>query len=418
VTRPNRLGALVERDFRLLFVGRTVSLFGSALAPVALAFAVLDDLEGDGSDLGLVLAASSVPQVIFMLVGGIWADRLPRHLVMVVSDVIAGAAQLAIAVLVLSGAAEVWHLVVLQVVRGAASAFFFPASTGIVPETVSPGRLQQANALLGISRNGTMIGGAAAGGILVAAIGSGWALAFDALTYFAGAAFLLLIRLSPELRLPERNFLRELAEGWHEFRSRTWVWAIVVQFGFLNPAWVGAMFVLGPVIAEEHLGGAAGWGVVLAAQGAGLVLGGVLMLRWRPERPMLAATLAMFLTVAPVLLLALPAPLLVVAAGALVAGIGMDIFGVLWSTALHEHIPPEKLSRVSSYDALGSFVFSPVGMVVAGPVAAAIGTTETLLAAAAVIVVSTLLVLLAEDVRTLRRGKAQPAAESIAIASR
>ena len=161
-----RLGALQERDFRLLFLGRTVSLFGSALAPVALAFAVLD-LTGSASDLGLVLAAASLPQVLFLLVGGIWADRLPRHLVMVVSDLVSGGAQLAVAVLLLSGVAEIWHLIVLQVVRGTASAFFFPAAIGIVPETVSAARLQQANALLGLSANSTRIAGAAVGGLLV-----------------------------------------------------------------------------------------------------------------------------------------------------------------------------------------------------------------------------------------------------------
>jgi MFS family permease len=403
VTRPSRLGPLVERDFRLLFLGRTVSLFGSALAPVALAFAILDDLGGDASDLGLVLAAASLPMVIFMLVGGIWSDRLPRHLVMVVSDAIAGAAQLAVAVLVLSGTAEIWHLIVLQMIRGTAAAFFFPASMGVVPETVSPGRLQQANALLGLSRNGTQIGGAAAGGILVAAVGSGWALAFDAVTYFVGAAFLLAMRLRRELHLPERNFFRELAEGWNEFRSRTWLWAIVVQFAFLVPAWVGAIMVLGPVVADEHLGGAAAWGLILSAQSAGLVLGGLLMLRWRPERPLLVATLAVLLMALPVVLLAIPAPAVAIAAGALVSGVGVDIFAVLWNTTLHERVPPEKLSRVSSYDALGSLVFSPVGMAVAGPLAAAIGTAETLVGAAGVIIASTLLVLLVDDVRALRR---------------
>jgi MFS family permease len=403
----SRYGALVERDFRLLFLGRTVSLFGSALAPVALAFAVID-LTDSASDLGLVLAASSVPQVVFMLIGGIWSDRLPRHLVMVVSDVIAGGAQLVVAILLLTDTAQIWHLVVLQAIRGTASAFFFPASMGVVPETVSAGRLQQANALLGISRNSTQIAGAATGGILVAAVGSGYALAFDALTYFAGALFLMLIRISREARLPERNFIRELAEGWHEFRSRTWVWAIVVQFGFLNAAWVGGLFVLGPIVADDYLGGPAAWGVVLAAQAAGLVLGGVLMLRWRPERPMLVASLAMFLTALPLLALAAPAPLLVVAAASVVSGIGMDIFGVLWTTALHEHIPMDKLSRVSSYDALGSFVLGPAGLTVVGPVASTIGMGETLVGCAAVIVLSTLLVLLVGDVRALRRREPVP----------
>ena len=403
----SRLGPLEERDFLLLFVGRSVSLFGSALAPVALAFAVLD-LTGSASDLGLVLAAASVPQVLFLLVGGIWADRLPRHLVMVVSDAIAGSAQLAIGVLLLTGTAEVWHLIVLQVVRGTASAFFFPAMIGVVPETVSARRLQQANAVLGISRNATQIAGAAAGGILVAVVGSGWALTIDGLTYFAGGAFLVLIRLAPRT-LPERQFLAELKEGWDDFRSRTWLWAIVVQFAFVNPAWVGAFMVLGPVVADRELGGPAAWGFVLAAQSVGFLAGGILMLRYRPQRPLFVGTLATFLMTLPLLFLAVPAPLAAVAAAAFVSGVGLDIFGVLWTTALHEHIPADRLARVSSYDALGSFVFSPIGFAIAGVVAAAIGTTETLLGAAAVVVVATCAVLISKDVRTLPRGRPQQA---------
>ena len=288
---------------------------------------------------------------------------------------------------------------------------------GVVPDAVSAARLHQANALLSLSRNGTQIGGAAVGGILVAAVGAGWALAFDALTYFAGAAFLLAIRLRRDVHLPERHFLRELAEGWHEFRSRTWLWAVVVQFAFLVPAWVGAITVLGPVVADADLGGAAAWGFILSAQAVGLVLGGILMLRWHPDRPLLVATLGILLTALPVLALAVPAPALVIATTALVAGIGFDVFGVLWTTTLHEQVPADKLSRVSSYDALGSFVFAPLGMAVVGPVAAAVGTTETLVACAAVIVVATLLVLLVDDVRTLRRREPQADLDSAAMAA-
>ncbi|MGH3104595.1 MAG: MFS transporter [Gaiellaceae bacterium] len=406
-----RLGALQERDFRLLFLGRTVSLFGSAMAPVALAFAVLD-LTGSASDLGLVVAAGFLPQIVFILVGGIWADRLPRHLVMVVSDVVSGAAQIAAAALLLAGAAEVWHLVALQIVRGAAGSFFFPASIGIVPQVVTAARLQQANALLGLSRNGTQIGGAAIGGILVAAVGSGWAIAIDGLTYFAGGAFLILLRLPRDLHMPERHFMRELAEGWNEFRSRTWLWAIVVQFAFVNACSVGAFGVLGPYVADRSLGGPAAWGLILAGQAAGLVLGGVLMLRYKPDRPLLVATLAILTMAVPLFLLAIPAPLLAITAAAVVAGIGIDIFSVLWTTVVQEQIPAQALSRVSSYDALGSFVFIPIGAAVAGPVAEAVGATEAIVGAAVVVVVATLLVLAAGDVRNLRRGSPQPDADS------
>jgi MFS family permease len=402
------LRPLGEREFRLLFLGRMVSLFGSAFAPIALAFAVLD-LTGSPSDLGLVIAAGFVPQIFFILVGGIWADRLPRHHVMVVSDLLAGGAQAAIAMLVLTGVAEIWHLVVLQVIRGVATSFFFPAAQGIVPQTVSTRLLQEANALLRLTRNGTQIGGVAAGGILVAVIGSGWALAFDAATYFAGAVFLLALRLPGNLTMPERHFVRELREGWDAFRSRAWLWGIVFQFAFVNAAGVGAWAVLGPVVADDDLGGAAAWGFILAAQAAGFIVGGVFTLRYRPDRLLLVATLAIFPMALPIVLLAVPAPAIVIALAAFAAGFGMEIFGVFWDVAMQQQISPDQLSRVYSYDALGSFVFIPLGAAVAGPAAESVGVTETLAGAAAVIVAATALVLLIDEVRNLRRADVVPA---------
>jgi MFS family permease len=405
------LSPLGEREFRLLFLGRTTSLFGSAFAPIALAFAVLE-LTGSASDLGLVIAAGFVPQIFFILIGGIWADRLPRHHVMVVSDLVAGGAQAAIAVLVLTGAAEIWHLVALQVIRGIATSFFFPAAAGIVPQTVSARLLQEANALLRLSRNGTQIGGAAAGGILVAAIGPGWALAFDAATYFAGAAFLIALRLPRDLTMPERHFVRELREGWDGFRSRTWLWAIVVQFAFVNAAGVGAWAVLGPLVAENELGGAAAWGLILSAQAAGFIVGGVFTLRFRPDRLLLVATLAIFPMALPILLLAVPAQTAVIALAAFAAGFGIEIFGVFWDVTMQQQISPDQLSRLYSYDALGSFVFIPLGAAVAGPLADTIGVSETLIGAAAVIVAATALVLLIDEVRSLRRTDGVPAPAS------
>jgi MFS family permease len=403
-----RPGPLAEREFALLFVGRTVSLFGTAFAPIALAFAVLD-LTGSPTDLGIVLAAGFVPQILFVLVGGIWADRLPRHHVMVASDAVAGAAQAAIAVLVLTGAAEIWHLIALQVVRGAATSFFFPAAQGIVPQTVSARFLQQANALLRLSRNATSIVGAAAAGVLVAAVGSGWALAFDATTYFAGAAVLLALRIPRARTMPERHFVRELAEGWIAFRSRAWLWGIVVQAAFVNACGVGAWAVLGPFVADRELGGPAAWGVIVAAQSAGLIVGGIFTLRYRPARLLLVAELGLFAWAAPLVLLAPPAPVWAIALASFAAGIGMELFGVFWDTALQQQIPHEQLSRVSSYDALGSIVFIPLGAAIAGPAAELVGVAETLVGAAVVIALATALVLLIDDVRNLRRKELDPA---------
>ncbi len=379
-----------------------MSLAGSAIAPIALAFAVLD-LTGSASDLGLVLAAGWLPQIVFILVGGVWADRLPRNVVMVGSNLLSGAAQGGIALLLLAGRAELWHLVALTVARGIASSFFFPASQGLVPQTVSRGRLQQANALLRLSLNFTNIGGAAIGGLLVAGVGSGWAIAFDGATYGASALILARMRIAAADRAAGRNFLHELREGWSEFRSRTWLWAIVVQAGVGNMVWMGGLLVLGPVIAKEELGGAAAWGAILACQSVGLVLGGLLALRLRPQRQLLAGTLGLLLLSPVLALLALGSPAALVAGAAVLAGAGVELFSIFWDTSLQQHVPLDVLSRVSSYDALGSFVAIPIGLSIAGPLADGIGVSETLWIAVAVQALSVVAVLGVRDVRELRR---------------
>jgi MFS family permease len=395
-------GPLGVRSFRLLFLGRTTSLIGNAFANVALAFAVLD-LTGSKADLGYVLAARSLPQVIFLLVGGIWADRLPRHRVMVVSNVISGLSQATIAVLLLSGHAQIKHLIVLGAVNGMSSAFFFPASVGIVPQTVPQSMLQSANAVLRLGTNSSFIAGAAIGGLVVAATNPGVGLAFDAASFLIAALFLGLIRLPPGLRMEGSNFLGELSEGWREFISRPWLWAIVLQFGFVNAVEQGTEQVLGPAIAKDHFGGAAAWGIVLTAQSVGLIAGGLLLLRFRPRRILLAATLGFLLTIPFLLALAGPIPLVGIIAAAALAGIGIEIFGILWDTAMQQEIPQEKLSRVSSYDALGSFVLIPLGFAAAGPIAQTVGTRPTILLAAAISLTATLAVLLVREVRTISR---------------
>ncbi len=399
----SRFGALTERPFRLLFIGRTASLLGSAFAPVALAFAVLDNLDGSATDLGIVLAAIWVPQVFFILIGGVWADRLPRNLVMVSTDLVMFAAQGTVALLLLTGNAELWQLVVLQVVRGTANAFFFPASTGLIPSVVSTGRLQEANALLRLANSTTSIVGAGLAGLVVGGIGAGWALAFDAATFLVSAAFVAQVHAPAAARHAASSFVHELREGWGEFASRTWLWAIVVQFMFINAFTNGTYLVLGPVISKEDLGGASAWGLILAGFAAGSVIGGVITLRWRPQRLLLAASLAVLLGAPVCFLLAVPAALVVLIAASAVSGIGVELFQVMWDTALQQQIPHERLSRVSSYDALGSFVCIPIGLSVAGPLSDLLGVTATLVFAGCVSIVATLLVLTVHDVRTLRR---------------
>ena len=404
---PESLGALAEREFRLLFASRVISFAGSAVAPVALAFAVLEKTD-DASALGIVLAARSIPQLVFLLIGGVISDRLPRNVVMVGANALSGAAQLVAGALVLSGSFAIWQLAALAAFHGAASAFFFPASQGIVPETVSAPRLQQANVLLRMGTNATTIGGPALGGLLVVGFGAGWAIVIDGVSYLVAALILTTMRLPPRTRAAAASLLRELREGWTEVRSRTWLWVIVLAFGFLNAAHSGALNVLGPLVAKEELGGAAAYGLMLAGSGVGYLLGGLLLLRWRPQRILLVACAGVMMELPLIALLAIPAPVAVLFCAALAGGIGVEIFGIFWDMALQQNIPREALSRVYSYDALGSFVLIPVGLAAAGPAAASFGIDAALLGAVGVIAVCGVAMLLVPDVRRIRRAAVEP----------
>ena len=385
--------------FRFLFVGRFVSYLGTAIAPVAVAFAVLD-LGGSASDLGLVLAARSVPMIVFVLVGGVIADRLPRQFVLVASNGLSAVTQAAAAALLLSDNASIASLMALEAVNGASNAFLFPAIVGITPQTVSPPVLQQANASLRLGQNAAFIGGSAVAGFLVATIGSGWSLAIDAATFALGALFLSRIRLPRGDRIVGGSALRELREGWTEFRARTWVWVIVVQFTFVNLALACAFTTLGPVIADDTVGRRV-WGLVLASQAIGLILGGLLALRVRPPRP-LRFGVAFSVLIALLGALAFAPQALPLVLCAVAAGIGIEVFSVTWDLSLQQHIPSDRLSRVASYDVLGSFVFIPVGTSPRS-LSAAFGITATVAGCAVLALAGALGSLFVRDVRDLRR---------------
>jgi MFS family permease len=388
-----RLKPFGIRNFRLLFLGRSISFLGSSMAPIALAFAVLD-LTGSAIDLGLVVGAGSAANVLLLLVGGVWADRLRRNRVMVAADIATGAAQGLAAILLISGRAEVWHLAVLSAAMGAGFAFFGPASTGIVPEIVPNDQLQEANALLRLSRDATRVGGAVVGGAMVALIGPALAVGVDAATYIVSAMLLGAMRLPAGSEARMRNFVAELAQGWSAFWTRTWLWATVLGFMVINAFWAGSTGVLVPVVADRDLGGPAVLGILSGSIGAGLVLGGVLALRITVARPLLTACAAITLAAPYFVLVAIPAPLIVLAAAAVLAGAGQSVFGILWHTTLQSEVPRELISRVSAYDQLGSFAVIPIGAALAGPASEAVGVS-TLLVATAVVLAAVCLVLIA-----------------------
>ena len=402
MTARRARGPLRHGRFRIFLGARFTSLLGSAIAPIALVFAVLD-LSDSPSAVGIVLAARGVPIVAFLLFGGVLADRLPRQVVLVVSNGACFFTQGVAATLLITGQAQVWHLVIIEALNGTAAAFTFPAVAGIVPQLVERGELQQANALSGMARNVAQIGGASAGGAIVAVFSSGVGLAVDAASFAVAALLLAKLDLPPMPRAGESSVLAELAEGWTEFIARQWVWVVVAGFCLLNAIQSGAVGTLGPVIADDTFG-RAGWGLVLAAESAGLAVGTVVMLRYRPQRPMVAGMVGMFGFVPVLFALGVQPHLALLIPFALLAGGGISVFGISWETALQQHIPADKLSRVFSYDALGSFVAIPIGQVVAGPLAESFGLRDVLTVGALLYAVVVALVLADRSVRALRRA--------------
>ena len=281
----------------MLFFGQAISLLGDGMVGVALAFAVLD-LTGSIGDLGLVFAARTIPMVVFLLVGGVFADRLPRRAVMLNADVARLVTQGTIAVLLISGRAQIWQLVLTQAVYGTATAFFNPASTGLIPSVVSPGRLQQANALRALAMASGSVAGPALAGILVAAASPGWALAVDAASFGVSAVFLALLHLPPHERVPVKPFLHELGEGWREVTSRSWVWSILAFAGLANMAG-NVFFIVGAYVAKTELGGAGSWALISSAFGLGAVAGGIVVLRMKARHPLKVACVGFGLLRAP-----------------------------------------------------------------------------------------------------------------------
>ena len=406
---PASLDVLRGREFRLLFSGQAVSVLGDRMVAVALAFAVLE-IGGSVADVGLVLAAGTFPLVATVLVGGVVADRASRRAVMVAADLVRVASQGTMAVLLIAGAAEVWMLALLAGVAGAATGFFGPASTGLLPEIVLTEQLQPANALNASAVSTGEILGPVVAGLLVAAAGAGWAIAVDALTFAASAACLAMLRVPTRAAAQRSSFAADLRDGWAAFRSRRWVWTFVAYFAIVNLLW-GAWGTHGPIVAANDLGGAAAWGSILAAMGVGALAGSLLAVRAKPTRPLLFAALADGLFALPLAFLAATPSVPLIACGALLSGAGMALAISVWESTLQRHIPTKSLSRVSSYDWFGSLAFYPLGLAIWGPVATLIGTGSSLWLAFTLAVVATLALLGVPEIRHLR-GDASPAGAS------
>lgn len=400
------LAPLRERNFRWFFVSSLINMAGSTMAPVALAFAVLE-VSDSPKALGAVLAANSIPLVLFMLFGGVIADRLPRVLILRTGGLVLALTQGLAAGLIITDRAELWMLIVLEALNGVTLALVFPAFAAIMPQLVPRNMLQSANVLQSMSRGALRVVGPSIAALLVVTIGPGWALAVDALTWLVAALLLLRVVLPAPVRDgSSQSTFAELREGWSLFAGTTWLWVIVLAFGVLNMIHSGAFNTLGPVIAKDTIG-AQGWGYIVSAESFGLLAMTGVMLRRRLERPLFFGMLGIATAGFPIVMLGADPELVPLVVLAFVAGAGIELFSLGWTLAMQEHVEERMLSRAYSYDALGSFVAMPIGQLAYGPLALAFGYRDVLIVSGIAYTAICLLTLVSASVRNLQRTPAE-----------
>lgn len=400
-------GPLASRDFRLLVGGIAVSGLGSAMTPVALAFAVLH-LGGSATQLGLVVAAFAAAEVVTILYGGVLGDRLPRQLLMQGSSAATCVSQAVCAVVLISDHGSILFLSLIGVLNGCLGALAQPASSSMTRFTVPEGQLAPAVVIRGLAHQTSYAVGFALAGIIVAVAGSGWAIAIDAVTYGVAAVLFALIRAEAPTTGGGERLLAELADGAREVFRHTWLWLLIAQALLYHLCFGGVQQVLGPIVVGDAWGEEA-WGWTLGCLMGGFVIGGLVALRWRPIHLLRWGTLLLTLTAAFPLAMALADQLPLLLLGAAVHGIGLQLFSVSWDLAIQENVAEDKLSRVYSFDLVGSFVCRPLGLALTGPVVGVVGTDRWLLVVAAIMGVSSLAAVLAPSVWRLRRAPAHSA---------
>jgi hypothetical protein len=403
--------ALRDRNFRLLFAARAISYVGTYLAPIAVAFAILDR-GGGATAVGLSFAAWTVAQVAMLGCGGVIGDRLPRRAVMISSDIASMCVRAAMGVLLVTGHAQVWELIVLQGFGGASVAFYNPAFYGLVREIVRPELMQEANSYLAIARFAAFPLGAATGGALVALVGPGSALLFDGATYAASALLLSQVHVTSLAAAAGTGFVRQLRDGWSAFVEHQWIWVLTLWISLYFLITYAPFFVLGPVVSNTSMNGAGSWAAIVTGEGVGALVGGIAGLRLRPRHPLRFVSLLFMTTAAQNLILAFHPVLFLLVPAAACAGFAFSLGSVVWDSAIQRTIEPAKLARVSAYGWMGAMVFLPAGYALAGPISMLIGVRGTLVVAAAWVIASTLVVM---RVRSVREFTFEPALEDGAV---
>ncbi len=406
-TRPSSVrGVLRHRPFRFLAAGTGITSLGNAITPVALAFAVLE-LGGTATELGLVVAVFAAAEVVTIMFGGVLGDRVSRRLMMQGSAAATAVTQTVMAASLIGGWATIPMIAAIGMLNGCLGALSGPSSQAMTRQTVPAPDLANAVTVRRLTSQSAQVLGFATAGMIVAAFGSGWAIAVDALTFALAAVFFSLIEVpgggavaaAPEGR---RTLLGDLREGAAEVFRHTWLWLLIGQALLYHLFYGGVQGVLGPIVVKDTWSESA-WGWALAALMAGFILGGLTSLRWRPRRGLLIGTLMLSLTAAFPIAMALSDSVIVLLAGAALHGFGLEIFSVNWDLSIQQNVAEDKLARVYAFDMVGSFVARPLGLVVAGPISALVGMTPWLIVVGCVMGGTALLSTLLPSVRGLER---------------
>ncbi|MFI7544686.1 MFS transporter [Actinoplanes sp. NPDC049599] len=397
-----KFGVLADRPFRLVWIGRSSSALGDALMPVTQTFAVLS-IGGGAAEIGLILAISMVVRTLLLLAGGALADRLPRRLLLGGTSLFLGVVQTLVGILLLTGRLDMQMLLAAAVCYGGASALTKPALTGLVRQTVTDERLQEANGLLEMTRGATLVVGPALAGVAVSLTSPGWVYLADALTFLVCAVAMMMLPLAHVQRTDSSSLLKDIAAGWGELKARPWYWVTLCCHAVWNVG-SSAFYVLGPVLVAQAAGGAASWGVVSAGAAVGALVGGGAAMRFRPDRPLVAAHASLLLMLLPLAALAVGAPIAVLTVCAVVGTAGVTFMNSAWTATTQQLIPDAVLSRVTSYDWLISFTLAPVGFAAIGPVADRVGATWAIGIATMFVILGVGIVLFIPRVRRLRRS--------------
>jgi MFS family permease len=393
---------LAHKYVKRLFIARFISNYGNGLGPIAIAFGVLALPNGSANLLGIALGSTAVCFLLMAPFGGVIADKYGRARMVGLTDMLAG---LVLFIQVYFFAIGDVPLLVLILVNGAFGLLwgvFWPAFAGVLPSVLPEEALQKGNAINSLVANAGIILGAASAGFLVSGFGAATALAIDAISFFVSGVMIFTFRhVTPRAEVTENTVFDDLKHGWQVFRSFRWIVVIVVSFSFIVMCWAAAESVLGPLIALEHFNGPKSWSLVITAESAGLIVGALIALKIKPKYPMRFLMLSSFTITFYIWTMAKPQSLALIAFGAFLFGITLDLWGTLWSTALQRKVPRDSLSRVSSFDAMGSMIFKPVGLAIAAPLSVLFGIDNFLLILAGITAVAILLPLFDPTVRNM-----------------